>query len=331
MNGKILPGDVHEHTHSALGNLFHGFIHPSVRPRPAVDQGLVDSAPARAAVALAAGALVVAALVEFVLAGFTGSMALVADGVNALAGAATAIPVFVAASTTTQATSTMFPYGRERAEDLTAILAVVAVALIAAGVGILSLVRLAVLGGGSGPWLIAIGGLVGIVGHQTAAYLRLAAGKSSRSLALSADGRAAMWSGLTGAVVVIGALGVAAGWTWLDSLAGAVIAVIVLRNLWRATQPMTTRLIDGIEEDLTWRIARAAEEAGAMNISAVRARWTGHRLHAEITVGVDGATPLAATRPLAGKVRAAVAAEFPELKRVAVLFVPVDAPAATNA
>jgi divalent metal cation (Fe/Co/Zn/Cd) transporter len=90
---------------------------------------------------------------------------------------------------------------------------------------------------------------------------------------------------------------------------------------------VTTRLIDGIEEDLTWRLARTIEEdAGIANVTDVRARWAGHRLHVEVTVGADSASPLAASRQLTQGIRAAVVQKFPAVKRVAVAVVPVDAP-----
>jgi cation diffusion facilitator family transporter len=328
MNGKILPGDMHEHTHTTLGTLFHGFIHPTLRPRPAVDQAVVDSAAGRAAVFRATLVLGAVALAEFVIAAFFGSAALAADGVHALAAAATAIPVFVAAAPIAQETSKFFSYGRERAEDLLAVMAIVAIGVLAFAVLVFSLVRLVFLTGGTNPAWIGAGGAIGLAGAVAAAVLRLSAARTAGSQTLSADGRALGWNGVTAAIVIAAAFAVAAGAAWADSLAGAIVAVIVLRNLWRAAQQATTRLIDGIEEDLTWRIARAAEEGGAENVTDVRARWTGHRLHAEVTVGAPSSEPLGATRALAGKVRASVAQKFPQLKRVAVNVVPVDAPAA---
>jgi cation diffusion facilitator family transporter len=326
MNGRILPGDAHEHT--TLGRLFHGFIHPALKSQPAVDAALIDSAPARAAALQASVVLVIAALLDFALAAFTLSTAAVANGVGLLAAATSVIPLAVAVSPTTQQTSKVFTYGRDRAEDLLWLLAIVALAFVTLSVLVVALVRAAFFIGGTDPVLVGAAGIIGLIASAVAGYFRLTAARGSKSPALAGEGRALGWNALSSVIVIGGALGVAAGTSWLDSIAGVIIAVIVVRHLWRSAQQMTTRLIDGVEEDLTWRIARAAEDAGAANVADVRARWSGHRLHAEITIGVPPDTAMAAARPLAAKIRAGVAAKLPQVRRVAVIVVATDEPSA---
>ncbi len=314
MNGKVLPGDVHEHSHGILGTLFHGFIHPSGKGAPVADDAAI--AGGRGAAGRALAMLTVAAAVEFAGAWFTGSSALVSNSVHALAGAVLTVPILVAAPRAPS--SKQFTYGRDRAEDVAALVAVVVAAMLGLGALAWAIVRWATGAVAHDPILLGVAGVIGLLGYEIAAMVRLSAGRAIGSTTLRADGRRATGGGWTSLAVILAAFGVWFGYWWADPVIGVVIAVIVVRNAWHAAQPVAVRLLDGVEEDLTWRIARAAEEAGAPAITDVRARWAGHRLHAEVRLALAGDTTLARARATEEAVRDAIGAKFPSVGSVSV-------------
>jgi divalent metal cation (Fe/Co/Zn/Cd) transporter len=53
---------------------------------------------------------------------------------------------------------------------------------------------------------------------------------------------------------------------------------------------MVLRLLDGIDPEVLATITHAAQHTpGVQQVNAVRARWSGHRLHAELRLMVDPA------------------------------------------
>jgi divalent metal cation (Fe/Co/Zn/Cd) transporter len=65
-----------------------------------------------------------------------------------------------------------------------------------------------------------------------------------------------------------------------------VAAILVI--VWQSGKAVFTRMLDGVEPEVVEEIRHAACEApGVEDVSEVRARWLGHRLHAEVNVAVD--------------------------------------------
>ena len=68
---------------------------------------------------------------------------------------------------------------------------------------------------------------------------------------------------------------------------GLLIAAAILVIVWQSGKAVFTRLLDGVEPEAIEEIRHAAcEVAGVEDVSEVRARWLGHRLHAEVNVAV---------------------------------------------
>src|SRR5215211_2505314 len=66
------------------------------------------------------------------------------------------------------------------------------------------------------------------------------------------------------------------------------VAVAVLVIVWQSGKAVFTRLLDGVEPEVVGEIRHTACEVdGVEDVSEVRARWLGHRLHAEVNVAVD--------------------------------------------
>lgn len=81
---------------------------------------------------------------------------------------------------------------------------------------------------------LAVAGLVGFVGNEVAAQVRLRGGKRLNSPALIADGHHARVDGFVSLAVVASAAAVALGFRLGDPIIGLLITVVILRITWQA-------------------------------------------------------------------------------------------------
>ena len=72
-----------------------------------------------------------------------------------------------------------------------------------------------------------------------------------------------------------------------DPIVGALITVGIAQIVWQSSKAVFTRMLDGVEPKVIDEIREAASHAaGVEKVTEVRARWLGHRLHAELNVAV---------------------------------------------
>ena len=58
--------------------------------------------------------------------------------------------------------------------------------------------------------------------------------------------------------------------------------------MWESGKSVFTRLLDGVDPEVINEIKHAASHvSGVGNVSEVRVRWLGHRLHAELNIAVN--------------------------------------------
>lgn len=230
----------------------------------------------------------ITAALQAVLFVFTGSVALLSDTLHNLTDALTAIPLWMAFVLSRRAPNDRFTHGYNRAEDLAGIIIVLAIAGSAGAVGWESAQRLADPEPLSfGPWVIAAG-FIGAAGNEWVARYRIRAGKRIGSEALIADGYHARSDAYTSLAVVAAGVGAAIGWDWVDPVAGLAVAVMILFILRRTAVKMFGRLLDAVDPELVERataIANAVE--GVEEVTNLRLRFSGHRLLATVSVGVD--------------------------------------------
>ena len=81
---------------------------------------------------------------------------------------------------------------------------------------------------------LAVAGVVGFVGNEIAAQIRIAGGRRLDSPALTADGNHARADGLLSLGVVVSAAGVSLGAPIVDPLVGLVMTVVILRITWNS-------------------------------------------------------------------------------------------------
>jgi cation diffusion facilitator family transporter len=186
-----------------------------------VDRSVLRSRAGLRAVALSLAILGVTAVLQAIVFVASGSVALLADLIHNGGDALTAVPLGVA-----------FFLRSTRAERFAG-LAVVAAILISACVALFeTIVRLIDPQRPAHLWALAAAGVVGFVGNELAARVRLRAGRRLDSAALVADGNHARVDGFVSLGVVASAGVVSLGASIADPLIGLVLTVVILKITW---------------------------------------------------------------------------------------------------
>ena len=307
------------HNHGPLGwltGLFGGHSHDSA---DSVDDALEGSAEGIRAVKLSLVGLGVTAVLQLVVVAFTGSVALLADTIHNFTDASTAIPLWIAFSLGRRPANRRYTYGCGRSEDLAGVFIVLMIAASGALAGWESLRRLLnpepiqYLG-----W-VAAAGLIGFLGNEVVAQYRIRTGERIGSAALVADGYHARTDGLTSLAVLFGAGGVWLGYPLADPIVGLLITVAILFVLKDAVIQIWHRLMDAVDPALLERAEAAARGfEGVEGVTAVRARWIGHAIHAEAQIVADADLTLAEAHAVAERARHAMLHAVPRLADVTV-------------
>lgn len=318
--------DHHDRPQGVLRRLAAVFFAPhSHDPEDLSDRALETSARGIHALKLSLVGLGLTAAFQLAIVLVSGSVALFADTIHNFADALTAVPLWIAFSLGRRSPDRRYTYGYGRAEDLAGIVIVAMIALTAALAGWESLQRLldprpvAHLG-----WVIAAG-VVGFIGNEAVALYRIRVGTDIGSAALVADGHHARADGLTSLAVVVGGLGVAAGFAQADPIVGLLITVAILFVLRDAGRRILHRLMDAVEPALTLAVERVvAATPGVEGTPEVRIRWVGHQLWSDVRVTVDSERSVADAHAVAEEVRHRLLHDVPRLTEVAVHVDPCE-------
>ena len=228
------------------------------------------------------------ALLQLVVVLLSGSVALLSDTIHNFGDAATAIPLGIAFALTRLGVSRRFTFGYGRVEDLAGVVIVLIILFSAVVAGYQALERLISPQSVGFLWMVAAASLVGFIGNEAVAVFRIRVGREIGSAPLVADGYHARTDGWTSLAVLAGAVGVWLGYPLADPIVGLLIAGAILVIVWQSGKAVFTRLLDGVEPEAIEEIRHAASQVpGVEDVSEVRARWLGHRLHAEVNVAVN--------------------------------------------
>ncbi len=232
--------------------------------------------------------LMATAVMQLIVVLLSGSVALLSDTIHNFGDAATAVPLGIAFTLTRLGVSRRFTFGYGKVEDLAGVVIVLIILFSAVVAGYQAIERLMNPHPVGFLWVVAVASLVGFVGNEAVAVFRIRVGREIGSAALVADGYHARTDGWTSLAVLAGAVGVWGGYPLADPIVGLLIAAAILLIVWQSGKAVFTRLLDGVEPEAIEEIRHAAREvAGVEDVSEVRARWLGHRLHAELNVAVD--------------------------------------------
>jgi cation diffusion facilitator family transporter len=270
--------------------------------------------------------LLVTASLQVVVVFFTGSVALLADTIHNFGDALTAIPLWGAFVLGRRPPNKRFTYGYGRAEDLAGI-AIVIMILISAGVaGYESIRRIFEPQPVQYVGAVIAAAIIGFLGNEAVAWFRIKIGKEIKSAALVADGYHARVDGLTSLAVLVGAVGVWLGYPLADPIVGLLITLAILKIVWDSSKSVFGRILDGADPQIVDEIEHAAAHSnGVKEVTGVRVRWLGHRLHAELCIAVDPARSVSEGHAIALDVRHQLMHHLPYLSDATIHVDPADA------
>jgi cation diffusion facilitator family transporter len=281
------------HHHGEHGHT-HGIVDPAIT---ASEEGI-------RAVKWSFVVLFITALIQVAIVWLSGSVALLADTIHNFGDAATAIPLWVAFAFARWKPSKRFTYGYGRVEDLAGLAVVALIAFSAIVAGYESFQRLLHPQPVEYLWAVVGASIVGVLGNEAVAVFRIKVGKRIESAALIADGYHARADGLASLAVLFGAFGVWLGYPLADPIIGLLITLLLVRIVWQSSKAVFTRMLDGVEPRIVDAIKEEASHVkGVEKVTEVRARWLGHRLHADLNVAVASQLSVAEGHAVAKKVR----------------------------
>ena len=206
----------HEHQHEREP---HGHSHGLV------DRSIVRSRDGVRTVAISFLVLTVAAVVQTAIFVLSGSVALLADLIHNYGDGLTAVPLGIAFF--------LRSARGERWAGLGVVLAIFVSAMVALYETTTRLIHPQHL---TNLWALAGAGVIGFIGNEIAAQIRLRGGKRLESPALIVDGNHARIDGFVSLGVIASAVAVGLGAPIADPIIGLVITAVILRITWDSWQ-----------------------------------------------------------------------------------------------
>jgi cation diffusion facilitator family transporter len=325
------------HSHGARGGRLSGLWHQVehlVRPHShdaadKVDAAMESSREGMRALWISLLVLGATAGVQGVVAAWSGSIALLGDTLHNVADALTALPLGVAFVLGRRPANSRYTYGYGRAEDLAGVAIVATIAASAVFAGYEAVRRLLSPAPIGHLGYVAAAAVVGFVGNELVARYRITVGRRIGSAALVADGLHARTDGFTSLAVLLGAGGAALGWHWADPVVGLLITVAIAAVLKDAAREVYRRLMDAVDPALVGQAAATLRTIpGVHEVTAVRLRWIGHRIHAEADLVVDAELSLLAAHEIAADAEHQLTHAVPRLTTATVHTDPASHPGA---
>jgi cation diffusion facilitator family transporter len=309
------PEDPHDHGHAhrggALGWLQQTFAH-SHDVHEKVDDALETNERGIWALKISLAGLGLTAIMQVIIVYFSGSTALLADTIHNFGDAATSIPLWIAFALQRRQRTRRFTYGYGRAEDVAGVIIVALIFFSACVAGYESIRKIIDPQPVTHLWWVVAAAIIGFVGNEAVAVFRIRTGKQIGSAALIADGQHSQVDGFTSLAVLFGALGVALGVPIIDPIVGLLITVTILFIVKDAGRAIFRRLLDGIEPQILAQVEHAPLHVdGVHEVHEVRARWLGHKVHADLHITVDPHLSVTESHGIVERVHAVLADHVP--------------------
>jgi cation diffusion facilitator family transporter len=221
--------DDHGHAHHDHGHGHGGHDHS----HGLVDRSILRSRAGVKAVALSLLILALTAGAQVAIFLVSNSVALLADLIHNTGDALTAIPLGIAFF--------LRSVRGERLAGLAVVLAIFVSAMVALYETIMRFIHPQQL---THLWVLAAAGVIGFLGNELAARVRLSAGQRLASAAMIADGKHARTDGFVSLGVVATAIVVALGAPIADPIIGLLITLTILRITWQAWHEVRNAEID---------------------------------------------------------------------------------------
>jgi cation diffusion facilitator family transporter len=327
-----------EHHHAPAGRrarLWHRVRHLVLPHRheaaDKVDAVMESSAEGMRTLWVSLAVLGLTALLQAAVVAYSGSVALLGDTLHNAADALTALPLALAFSLGRRAATRRFTYGFGRAEDLAGVVIVAVIAASCALAAITAFQRLADPRPPSHLAAVAAAAVIGFAGNEWVARYRVRTGRRIGSAALVADGLHARADGFASLAVLLGAGGAALGHPLADPVVGLLITAAIAFVLKDAAREVGHRLMDRVEPELVDRAEQSLRGIpGVRDVSGLRLRWIGHRLHAEAAIVVDARLSLLDAHEIAADAEHQLTHHVPRLSEATVHVDPDTHPGAEH-
>ncbi len=324
-------GERHEHGDGPLTRLRHLVGGHSHDVADQIDSELEASHDGTRALWISLVVLGITTVVQGGVVLLSHSVALLGDTLHNFGDALTALPLGLAFVIGRRAPNDRYTYGYGRGEDLAGLTVVLVVVISALVAGYEAVNRLLHPADVHALGWVAAAALIGFIGNEVAARVRITTGRRIGSTALVADGVHVRADGVTSLAVLAGAGGVALGWRWADPVVGLLITVAIVSVVRSAVRSVWHRLMDAVDPELVANARSAgAMVPGVIAVEHFRVRWIGHRLHGEAEILVPGGLDVVAAHQLAHHVEHQVIHAIPRLTDVLVHASP-DPATAPNA
>jgi divalent metal cation (Fe/Co/Zn/Cd) transporter len=285
-HGQHHDGHAHGYRHGHT----HGMVDPSIA---ASSRGLW-------AVKWSFIGLMITALIQGVVVAISGSVALLADTIHNFADAATAIPLAIAFLFARKPPSRRFTFGYGRVEDLAGLAVLLTILFSAIVAGYESINRLIHPQAISHLWAVAVASVIGFVGNEGVAIFRIRVG---REIAIG------MWL----------------GYPLADPIVGLAITVAIFGIVIQNAREIFTRMLDGVDPAIIEAIRHTASHVPQVQeVTDVRARWLGHRLHTEVNITVPSHLTITEGHAIAADLRHQLLHALPHLSLVVIHVDPAE-------
>jgi cation diffusion facilitator family transporter len=194
-----------------------------------VDRSIVRSREGVKAVSISLAVLGLTAAVQVVVVVLSGSVALLADLIHNFGDALTAVPLGAA-----------FFFRSFRGEKIAGRFVVLVIFVSACVVLYETILRFIHPQELTHLWALAAAGVVGFIGNEAAAQVRLRAGRRLSSPALIADGNHARVDGYVSLGVIASAILVGLGFHLGDPIVGLAITLVILKVTWDSWRTVST-------------------------------------------------------------------------------------------
>ena len=101
---------------------------------------------------------------------------------------------------------------------------------------------------------------------------------------------------------------------------------MIFRIVWSSGKAVFTRLLDGVDPEIIDDIRRVATDTeGVAEIGDVRVRWLGHRLNAEVNIGVNPNLSVEEGHKIADELHHELSSKLPYLSNTTIHIYPLAA------
>ena len=245
------------------------------------------------------------------------SSAMIADAIHSISDFATTVVVRIGVKASNKASDEEHPYGHERMESIAVLVVAVILGMTGVWIGIDAISHMVTADYFAVPGLIAlVAAVAGIALKEGMFWYVRAAAKKTNSDALMADAWHSRSDGLSSIGSLLGILGARAGFPILDSLAGVVICVFIIKVAFDiakgALGKLTDHACDAETLEQIRKIILSYHEV--KQISRLQSRLSGNGIYVDADISLDGDLSFFAAHTISDNIHDGIEQALPGVK-----------------